>query len=342
MKKTAKEILTDPELVATRKAWEQRLRDVFDGQIPKAPLYLWGASWTGKTDMYQDPAKRMTEALGELAEKVEKHLDKVTDDASFRPVTVGSALHGVHFIDKIFGADVYELDGIEGNWQVRYLTSPVGTLSRPDLETNATWAAAKGFARAFVQSGATFPVLELPTIASTLNIGLNLYGQALLVAMMDDPAAAHHDLGVINSVLLDIHDWYRANVPFDALHQVASTGRYQPPGGGQICGCSTQLISADQYREFVADHDDAILSRYPRGGMIHLCGSHTQHSDTWRQMASLTSIQVNDAASEDLEIYLERLPEKVYYVLPCEGMPLSRITKLARHHKIVICSKPAE
>jgi len=340
MNETTGQILTDPELVAVRQAWEQRFRDLFDGRIPDSPLYIWGRAWTGNTDMYQDPEKRAKEALGVLAEKVDKHRDKITDAALFRPVAVGSALHGVHFIDKIFGADVYELDGQKDNWQVKYLTSGVGTLDRPDLEGNATWTAARAFAQAFVASGATFPVFELPTIASALNIGMNLYGQELLVAMMVDPEAVHHDLEIINGVLLDIHDWYRANVPFDSLHQVASAGRYQPPGGGQICGCSTQLISADQYNEFVADHDDAILSRYPNGGMIHLCGSHTQHIGIWRKMTSLTSIQLNDRASEDLEIYLDQLPEKVYYVIPCEGMPLARVDELARHHKIVICSEP--
>jgi len=341
MGKSEKDILTDPELLAIRQAWEQRLRDLFEGRIPKSPLYLRGSVWTGETSMYDNPVERMGEALGTLAEKVDKHRDKIIDKAIFRPVAVGSALHGVHFIDKIFGADVYELDGQKENWQVNYLTSPVGTLKRPDLEANATWRAAREFARAYVVSGATFPVFQLPTVASALNIGLNLYGQALLVAMMDKPAAVHHDLSVINSVLLDVHDWYRANVPFDSLQQVASPGRYQPPGGGQVCGCSTQLISAEQYREFVAHHDAAVLSRYPNGGMIHLCGSHTHHNDVWREMKCLSSIQLNDRASDDLEIYLDELPEKVYYVLPCEDMPINKIEKLAKHHKIVICSEPA-
>ncbi len=337
MNEKAKQILTDPELVVLRQAWEQRMADLFDGRIPDSPLYIWGRSWSGKTDMYADPEKRVREALAAMAEKISEYPEKIRDEVVFRPVGARSALHGVHFVDRIFGATVYELDGQEDNWQVEYLTSAVGTLERPDLETNATWGAVKGFAEAFVASGVTVPVLELPTVASALNIGLNLYGQELLASMMTDPAAVHHDLDVINGVLLDIHDWYRANVPFDALHQVVATwGRYQPPGGGQICGCSTQLVSGDQYGEFLARHDDAILSRYPNGGMIHLCGTHTQHIDTWREMKSLTSIQLNDRASEDLEIYLRELPEKVYYVVPCEGMPLEKVEELAKHHKIII------
>ncbi len=337
MREETLQVLTDPELVAARQGWEQRLRDLFDGQLPDAPIYLQGKDWTGETDMYESPDQRAQEALDDLAEQV----DLLRDEEVFRPLTVNSALHGVHFVDKIFGAKVYELDGRKGNWQTEYLTSPVGALERPDLETNAAWIAVRHFAQAFVASGVTVAVLHLPTIASAVNIGVNLYGQELLLAMMVDPAAAHHDLDVINGVLLDIHDWYRSNVPLDALHQVSSTLRYQPPGSGQICGCSTQLISADRYREFIADHDDAILSRYPNGGMIHLCGSHAQHIGAWRQMQSLTAIQLNDRAAEDLETYLREMPEKVYYVNPCNRMPLEKVKEHAKTYKIVICDEPA-
>lgn len=328
-----RQILSDPELVAIRQAWEQRLRDLSD-----PPIYLQGKGWTGKTDMYESAAQRAAEALDDLAKRAELLRDREV----FRPLSVNSALHGVHFVDKILGADVFELDGEKGNWQAKYLSCAVGSLERPDLEANATWAAVTEFAESFVASGATAAVLQLPTIASALNIALNLYGQELLVAMMTDPAAAHRDLEVINGVLLDIHDWYRANVPPDLLHQVACGGRYQVPGCGQICGCSTQLISADLYREFIADRDDAILSRYPNGGMIHLCGTHTQHIGTWREMQSLTAVQLNDGAAEDLETYLREMPEKVYYVNPCEGMPLETVEELAKTFKIVICAEPAQ
>lgn len=57
-------------------------------------------------------------------------------------------------------------------------------------------------------------------------------------------------------------------------------------------------------------------------------------------MASLTTIRLNDRAVEDLEIYLREMPEKTYYVDPCEGMPLDRVEQLAKTHKIVICTDP--
>ena len=49
-------------------------------------------------------------------------------------------LDEVAFIDKMFGADVFFKDD---QWNVRYLTTPVGQLKMPDLETDETWALAR-------------------------------------------------------------------------------------------------------------------------------------------------------------------------------------------------------
>ncbi|MCC6445627.1 MAG: hypothetical protein IT210_19495 [Armatimonadetes bacterium] len=65
--------------------------------------------------------------------------------------------------------------------------------------------------------------------------------------------------------------------PESQLQPVVAAGRCQPPGFGQLCGCSTQLLSGSAYREFVAPLDDALHSVYPHDGMIHRCGAHAQH-----------------------------------------------------------------
>jgi hypothetical protein len=322
--------LIDPKFVAARQAWERRLADPDDW-----PIYLRGTVGSGSSDMYRDPQRRMAQALAQLADRVQQ----LQDGSVFRPPCVNAGLHGVHFIDKLFGADVYELDGQPDNWQTRYLDTPVGSLQPPDLAGHPTWRAAQAFAQAFVDSGVTVPVFMLPTIASALNVGLNLYGQHLLLTMLTDPPAARRDLQTINDVLIEVHDWYRANIPFDQLHQVACGGRYQPPGCGQVCGCSTQLLSPEQYAGHIAELDDAVLARYPNGGMIHLCGTHTQHIPVWRDMTSLTAVQLNDRAAEDLETYLRDMPDKVYYVHPCPGMPQEHIASLAPDHKVVIVSE---
>ena len=45
----------------------------------------------------------------------------------------------------------------------------------------------------------------LPTIASALNIALNLYGQEILLEMLADPDNARKDLETINRTLVRVH-----------------------------------------------------------------------------------------------------------------------------------------
>jgi hypothetical protein len=64
MNRKTLQLLTDPELVAMRQAWEQRLQELSD-----VPIYLQGKARTGKTDMYENAGQRAQEALDDLAKR---------------------------------------------------------------------------------------------------------------------------------------------------------------------------------------------------------------------------------------------------------------------------------
>ena len=148
---------------------------------------------------------------------------------------------------------------------------------------------------------------------------------------------ARRDLRVITDLIKELHLWYRTQVPLEQMQTVESCGRIMPPGFGQICGCSTQLLSAPLYREFVAPRDAEILSLHPRGGMIDLCGSHSALIPIWREMPSLRAIQVNDRAAEDLELYFRGLREdQILYVNPCAGMPVRRAVEITGGRRMVL------
>ena len=113
--------------------------------------------------------------------------------------------------------------------------------------------------------------------------------------------------------------------------------RTQPPGFGQLCGCTTQLLSPRHYREFVAPFDAELLGGYPHGGMIHLCGRHTQHIPTWREMKELRSLQLNDRAADDLAHYWSGLREdQILYVNPTATTSLERIMQITGGKRVVI------
>jgi hypothetical protein len=94
------------------------------------------------------------------------------------------------------------------------------------------------------------------------------------------------------------------------------------------------------YREFVAPLDDKLLSTYPNGGMIHLCGEHTQHIPVWREMESVRAIQVNDRASEDLDIYFNELrDDQIIYLNTTPNMTVERAMEITGGRRLVIVAE---
>jgi hypothetical protein len=91
------------------------------------------------------------------------------------------------------------------------------------------------------------------------------------------------------------------------------------------------------YRRFIAPLDDELLSLYPNGGMIHLCGSHTQHIPAWREMKSLRTIQLCNRAAADLEIYYKELREdQIIYFEPCDEMSVERAVEITGGKRLVV------
>ena len=325
-------ILAAPNIVAAREAGLGRLTSLFAGGRAEYAMVLNGIMRITEDD---GPAWEtwLDESLTALADQAERMLDQQV----FRPLIVNYNPHGVHFIDHLFGARVFRME--DGSWQSPPLDSAIGSLQPPDLDHSPMWRIMQQITHAFVDRNVPGVIFALPTIASVLNIGVNLYGQEILVAMIEHPEAARHDLQVINDLLRRLHHWYREYVPVDQLQCIVPDGRCQPKGFGQLCGCTTQLLSPGLYRDFIAPLDDALLSVYPNGGMIHLCGAHAQHIPVWRQMTSLRAVQINDRAAEDLALYFNGLREdQMLYVNPCEHMPVECIMEITNGRRLIIAA----
>ena len=332
----AHKVLNEPARIASRDLWFRRLENLFnvkaDEENQRFVFTLHGTVPRPQDDQlaYTHPEEWVNACLELLAAQPECTAHR------FSPACVEYPIYGVHFIDKIFGANVYRH---MGQWHADYLESPVGALEMPDLEKDETWALARRAAQAFLDADVAWPLFGMPTLSSALNIYVNLYGGEGLAAMLEDEEAAAHDLKVINDLIRSLHRWYIAHVPAQQLQPVISWLRTQPPAYGQLCGCTCQLLPAGLYRDMVAPLDDALLAEYTHGGMIHLCGSHAQHIPVFREMPHLKSIQLNDRAAEDLPLYLEGLREdQILYVNPCNGMPVDQVVSLSKGNRIVLCA----
>ena len=334
--KFAHQMLNDPERIRKRDLWFSRMSNIFNGTPDEWNnehiLGVNGIVGKSSHDPYTEPELWVEDCLEDLARRAEA----LDNEKYFRPLCVEYSAYGVHYIDKILGAPVFFQ---YGQWYNKYLSTPIGNLEYPDLDNNYVWQITRRAVKAFLDADVALPLFGLPTIASTLNISVNLFGEKILVEMLDDPDSASHDLQIINKLLCDLHRYFRSVIPVRQLQPVISWNRTQPPGYGQLCGCTTQLLSCGVYEEMIAPLDNELLSVYPHGGMIHLCGSHTQHMETFRNMQSLKAVQVNDRAAHDLAAYFDGLREdQIIYLNPCERMTIDQAMSITGGKRLIIAA----
>jgi hypothetical protein len=95
-----------------------QLRVLFAGQAPEHALFLKGTRGKGTRHPYVEPERWVEEALDDLAARA----DALRDGGVFRPLALEFGPYGVHFIDKILGAEVFDLgDGDEPKWSCMWI-----------------------------------------------------------------------------------------------------------------------------------------------------------------------------------------------------------------------------
>ena len=334
---SAGKILNSPELISIRDNWFERMRRLFNGTDDESEKVFALRGINGYSDdpslMYKNPELWVAECLESLA----KHADESKDTDIFTPLCIQNGVFGVHYIDSIFGCNVYFK---HEQWYNDYLDTEVGELTPPDIDKSEAWQLTRRITEAFIKSEVKVPIYSLPTIASVLNIAVNLYGERILTAMLCEPEAAVRDLKIINNTLIELHRRLIAMMPEtrqNQLQPIVAAGRTQPPEFGQICGCTTQLISPVCYRDIIAPLDSELLGVYPNGGMIHLCGTHEYHIPLFREMRQLRSVQLNDRAAEGLKEYYDGLrSDQIIYLNPCENMSAEKAVEITGGKRLVL------
>ena len=327
-------LFTSDELIAIRNEHLARLESLYAGEHLSHAFVLCGIGGPTWPEPVTDPVKWVTDSLDQLTEWSQY----AWDTKIFRPLCLETWYYGVHFVDAVLGATVIpvEQEG-SGGWWTECLKTPVGSLKSLGLDENILWGQARALALAMRDTGATVPFLGPQVLASPLNIAVNLYGEEFLVALALEPEAAQHDLRIITDTIVAMTNWYREHMPESQFQPIGAAFRAQPGGFGQICGCSTQLVSMSSYEEFIAPLDKEVLSCFPKGGMIHLCGSHTQHIPTWRDMPEMRAFQLNDRASDDFEVYFKELrDDQIIYFSPTEDTTIKRAMDISGGRRIVI------
>ena len=330
---STQETLCRPELVQVREAHFRQLDSLFAGEALRTVFVVNGIMGEGKCDPYAEPERWVHEVLDCLAEQA----DKCDDSEIFRPLCLQFEPHGIHFMDRLLGAKV---NYCAENWWPEPIPTPIGSLQPPDWDRNRTWRLARRIAEAFVASEITVLLFCMPVVAGALTFAVSIYGPPFLETLLRDPSAAVHDLEVINGVSNRIHEWYYKTVPSAQLQPPYADRQCMPHNSVSVYGCTSHLVSAETYRDLAASFDEDISSAAPFGGMIHLCGDHRRHINTWRGMESLRAVELDDRAAEDLEFYFKALRrDQVICLHPTETMTVERALEITGGERLMLCTR---
>ncbi|NLG83755.1 MAG: hypothetical protein GX493_03900 [Firmicutes bacterium] len=328
-----------PEVERIQAAHRERVAALYRGEPLEdviaiaGPLFgtNHGLAGTNQIDMLKDPDAWLDEVLSDMAARIEVAADPIT----FQPLAIEIDPLGTHFIDALFGAEVGFHEGQVWSFPLR---CDLSELSMPDLANSELLRATLRLVRAAVSASQGRILIAAPVLSCPINIGINLFGERLLEGLIEQPEETRRALRIITDVIIALTRIFIAEIPDEIRRTSVASSRYAPPGYGLIDGCATQLVSREHYREFFAPLDAEILAVYPEHrGMIHLCGAHSQHILLWREMEGLSSIQLNDRAAEDLELYVKaRRPDQIIYITPTPTMTVDRIMEITKGERVIL------
>ena len=327
-----------PKIEKANTHHQERISAFYSGQQPKEIIAIAGRMFgrnhglagINDIDMLKKPDEWLDDVLKDMAQYAHESADMIT----FKPLTIELDPLGVHYIDALFGANVYIHDN--QTWSDQ-LDCDLDDLQMPDLDNSQVFRESLELARKAVEITQGKIFITTPVLSCAINIVINLFGERLLEALIVRPESAKRALQIINDVIIYCTRAFFEIIPDNIRRNSVACNRFAPDGFGQIDGCATHLVSAKQYVEFFADLDDEILGVSPNGGMMHLCGTHAQHIPAFKTMKNLRSIQINDRAAEDLELYFDGLrSDQIIYVAPTPLLTLERILEITKGKRLVL------
>jgi len=276
--------------------------------------------------------------LDHQLQTVKTNAEEALDSASlFYPIIEMFSLYGTHYMDVLFGADVKWHEGQFWSVPVDYA---IADIQPPDFDAISLVRETAELARWIKESTAGRFLISMPDGGGPLNIAINIFGDRFLMEMALNPDSARRALTVIADATRRVYELLIDAVGQATLRCHNAYYVYTPSDYAGLSICATQLISAEHFRELVADADDASVPPVYQGMIQHLCGHSTQHIQELARRTMVKGLQLNDAAADDHETYFNGLrQDQVVYVIPNERMPVERIMSTSGGLRTVILAK---
>ncbi len=320
----------EPDVMAVQREHADRIRRLFDGErLEHVPVI-------GRLDQreYLDGPGSLASWMEASVAALESGIEAALNPVTFRPFMIEFWPLGVHFVDTLFGAEVYPAGD---NFWTNPLPCGLADLTPVDLAADPMTAWAMEALAILTTDLPPQVQLATPVFSSPLNIAVNILGERALTDLSAPGPGELRGMQAIADAIASLHEATRRRFPGSRVRFYASSGRYAPDGFGHVCGCTTQLVGPDTYARYVGPLDAQVLGVYPEGGTIHLCGYHTQHIPCWRAMENLRGVQLNDAAADDFEAYFHGLrDDQIIYIAPTAAMPIARILDLSGGRRVIL------
>ena len=276
----------------------------------------------------------LSEKLLHLRENIERYKDPVT----WRPFALSLGRYDLHFASAVMGCPVFHKgDGPVWWTSLSKLGMRLEDFRSPDLDENAIFQEMLGISKFVVEATEGRVPVEIPYVSEPLVAAVDMFSEDFLACLAREPDLAGQVLDRISATILEMRRRFFEAVPGAPVYAHGFFSRMMPRGYTLLYGCTTQLISGEMYREHIRCRDRDLFTCHARGGCIHLCGTHTQHIDAWRDMPEVKSLQLNDAANDDLEEYWRNLrPDQFVILVPSERMTAESALEVTGGRRLVI------
>ena len=309
----------------------QRIRQLFAGEQPDWVPLIWRHGKPVPIHRDYDPAVWLDEAIEEFRAEA----DLFADVCVWVPFALTLQRYQLHFLAALFGCRIWERDEIVWRKSLSAQGRRMEDLRAPDLASNAVYREMIDLIRFVLDATGGAVPIELPELLSPLTEAVTLFEEEFLIALRCEPELAQHVLGVIARTTTEVHSGLLAEA--DGAFVYGSLHECTLPGYNTVLGCSSQLVSPHCYAQYAAGWDEALLLNESGGGSMHLCGTHTQHMDCWREMRGLKAVQLNDRASDDLEAYWKGLrSDQIIVLWPTETMTIDDAVRITGGRRLVI------
>ncbi len=315
---------------------EAEFRQVFEGRpVDRVPVWFYHEELGQMKPELLMVEKNRDAWLENQIRAVRTNVEEALDNrALYYPLIEMASFYGTHYIDALFGNDV---QWVEGQFWSKEQTCEVSELQMPDLDNSPLLRETVELAKWIKDQTDGRFVISMPDVGSPINVAINLFGERFFLEMAMNSEQAGRALKMVADTTRRVYEELIKAVGQETIRCHNAFYVYTPYDYAGLSLCATQMISPDNFGEWVADADDASVPDCYQGMIQHICGSSNQHVEEIARRPRIKGVQLNDNGADQFEDYFNGLrQDQIFYLRPTEHMPINRMMAITRGRRLLL------